>query len=95
MGRAGAVQVHLTCVMPECRHGMAASIAKRKIGQPLGQTLAGKHVLVFGMGSIAEELLPRWALNWPGPQDAELRDCNRAAQASATGIFLFGSAQRN
>lgn len=38
---------------------MAESVANRHIGQPLGQTLAGKRVLVFGMGNIALELLPR------------------------------------
>ncbi len=38
---------------------MAASVASRRIGTPLGQTLAGKRVLVFGLGNIGVELLPR------------------------------------
>lgn len=38
---------------------MAASIAHRRLGQPLGQSLFGKTVLVVGFGSIAKELIAR------------------------------------
>eukprot|EP00887_Chlorella_sp_A99_P000709 scaffold5.g709.t1 len=38
---------------------MAASIAMRRLGQPLGQTLYGKCVLVVGFGNIAKELIVR------------------------------------
>jgi lactate dehydrogenase-like 2-hydroxyacid dehydrogenase len=45
----------LPCSAPQ----MAKSVAICRIGQPLGQTLAGKRVLVFGLGNIGRELLPR------------------------------------
>jgi phosphoglycerate dehydrogenase-like enzyme len=40
---------------------MAHSIAERRVGVPLGQTLFGKTVLVVGFGGIAKELVPRCA----------------------------------
>ena len=43
--------------LPAC----AASIQDRKLGEPCGDTLHGKHVLVLGFGGIAKELIPRLA----------------------------------
>ncbi|GAB4816694.1 hypothetical protein N2152v2_003740 [Parachlorella kessleri] len=40
-------------------HDMAASIAQRRLGAPMGVTLLGRSVLVLGFGSIAKELVVR------------------------------------
>lgn len=52
-------QAEGTLLLPCSAPQMAESVANRCIGQPLGQTLAGKRVLVFGLGNIGQELLPR------------------------------------
>ena len=57
-----AVYLILACLRSQ--HAMAEAVAARRVGQPLGRTLAGKTVLVIGFGGIAKELLPRWP---PGP----------------------------
>lgn len=62
MGNALSCAEHifyLTLALLRSAPQMAESVAHRHIGQPLGQTLSGKRVLVFGMGNIALELLPR------------------------------------
>jgi D-isomer specific 2-hydroxyacid dehydrogenase, NAD binding domain len=41
--------------LPGCQH----SIQERRLGEPCGETLYGKEVLVLGFGGIARELIPR------------------------------------
>ena len=50
--------LHLTLSLLRDVVAMQASLQQRLIGQPLGQTLSGKRVLVIGLGDIALELLP-------------------------------------
>ena len=51
--------LHLTLSLLRDVAGMRASLHRRLLGQPLGQTLLGKRVVVVGLGDIALELLPR------------------------------------
>lgn len=51
--------LHLTLSLLRDLAGMRASLHRRLLGQPLGQTLFGKRVVVVGLGDIALELLPR------------------------------------
>ena len=66
--------------LPEC----VAAVQSQRLGEPCGETLYGKAVLVVGFGGIANELIPRLAAfgarlscvrasAWE-PQ-AEVRDC--------------------
>eukprot|EP00897_Mesotaenium_endlicherianum_P003006 jgi/Mesen1/2733/ME000169S01906 len=41
------------------QHGMARAVKERRLGQPIGQTLFGKNVLIVGYGGIGRELAPR------------------------------------
>ena len=38
---------------------MAASLDKRVLGLPIGETIFGKTCLIVGYGNIAKELAPR------------------------------------
>lgn len=53
--------IHLALSLLRNVTGMEASLHDRFIGQPLGQTLFGKRVLIVGAGGIAQALIPRLA----------------------------------
>lgn len=53
--------IHLALSLLRNVAGMKASLNERLIGQPLGQTLFGKRVLIVGCGGIAQALIPRLA----------------------------------
>lgn len=38
---------------------MAASVANRVLGLPIGDTIFGKNCLIVGYGNIAKEVAPR------------------------------------
>ena len=51
--------VYLMLATLRHHHEMAASIAQRRLGAPMGFTLLGRSVLVLGFGNIAKELVVR------------------------------------
>lgn len=53
--------IHLALSLLRNVAGMKASLDACLIGQPLGQTLFGKRVLIVGGGGIAQALIPRLA----------------------------------
>ena len=44
---------------------MEQSIKQERLGVPIGETLFGKTVLIYGFGNIAKELIPRQAAYLP------------------------------
>lgn len=51
--------IYLMLALLRNQHEMAASVAARKLGEPVGQMLLGKNVLLVGYGGIGQELAPR------------------------------------
>ena len=51
--------IFLTLALLRNFRGCQSALAAQKLGEPCGETLLGKHVLVLGFGGIANELIPR------------------------------------
>lgn len=61
-GNAAACAEHailLTLALLRDLRGCERAVSSRRLGEPCGDTLLGKHVLVLGFGGIAKELVPR------------------------------------
>lgn len=74
--------------MPRCQ----AAFQKRLLGEPCGETLFGKRVLVLGYGNIARELIPRLV-----PLGVQISCVRRSPwlpedKADARGVVAFGTA---
>ncbi|KAJ7532247.1 hypothetical protein O6H91_14G079600 [Diphasiastrum complanatum] len=51
--------IYLMLALLRDQKGMDKSIASRQLGQPTGQTIYGKTVLIIGFGNIGKELVAR------------------------------------
>lgn len=79
--------IHLILSLLRDVHAMRDSLRNRLIGQPLGQTLYMKKVLVVGLGAIGQALLPRLAAFGSQVSVVRTRDID-----PATGIVPLASA---